>query len=103
MLERRALTSRFCMQAVRFRPGHPALHVARRAIAEEGSTLMTSPRVIVSAAFVFATALTAQALVQQGAPAAPATPPQAGPPPSGERGQAPPGGAGQGRGGGRGN
>ncbi len=63
---------------------------------------MTSPRMVASAALVFATALTAHALVPQGAP--PATqPPSSAVPPAGERGQAPPAGPGQGRGGGRGN
>jgi glucose/arabinose dehydrogenase len=63
---------------------------------------MTSPRVVVSAALVFAAVLTTQALVPQGPPATPQAPP-ATTPPAGERGQAPPGAPGQGRGGGRGN
>ena len=62
---------------------------------------MTSTRVVVSAALIFATVLTTQALVQQGPPAAPQAPAPATPPAAGERGQAPP--PGQGRGGGRGN
>jgi glucose/arabinose dehydrogenase len=63
---------------------------------------MTSTRVVVSAALVFATALTTQALVRQGAPASPQAPPAA-PAADGGRGQAPPASPAQGRGRGRGN
>ena len=63
---------------------------------------MTSTRVVVSAALVFATALTTQALVRQGAPASPQAPPAA-PAADGGRGQAAPASPAQGRGRGRGN
>jgi len=69
---------------------------------------MTSTRVVVSAALVFASVLSTHALVTSGQAAPPQTPTAqppatapATPPAAGERGQAPP--AGQGRGGGRGN
>jgi aldose sugar dehydrogenase len=68
---------------------------------------MTCARLVVSTALVFGAALTAHALVPQGASPAPQAPasqaPASASPAPGERGQAPPGGQGQGRGGGRGN
>jgi len=63
---------------------------------------MTSTRVVVSTAFVFASALTAHALVSQGSTPAPSQAPTSAAPPAGERGQGPPGTPGQGRGGGGG-
>jgi glucose/arabinose dehydrogenase len=64
---------------------------------------MTSSRVVVSAALVFGTALTAHALVPQGASPVSRVPSTTGGIPAGERGQAPPAAPGQGRSGGRGN
>ena len=51
---------------------------------------MTSTRVVVSAALVFASALTAHALASQGSSPAPSQAPTSAAPPGGERGQAPP-------------
>ena len=63
---------------------------------------MTSTRVVVSTALVFASALTAHALASQGSSPAPSQAPTSAAPPGGERGQAPPVSPGQGRGGGGG-
>ena len=63
---------------------------------------MTSTRVVVSTALVFASALTAHALAAQGSSPAPSQAPTSAAPPGGERGQAPPAAPGQGRGGGGG-
>src|SRR4051812_18035676 len=71
---------------------------------QEGPSSMTSTRVVVSAALVFASVLSTQALVTSGQaapPQAPVASPPATPQAAGDRGQAPP--AGQRRGGGRGN
>src|SRR5690349_4924413 len=119
MLERRTLTSRFCMQLCGFCMSKsvllgatPALFSSlspfahRQLIEREGPTPMTSTRVVVSTALIFAAALTAQPLIaQQGGSPQSAPPGAAAPaPPAGERGQGAPGAPGQGRGGGgRGN